>query len=224
MKIYLLHIDGRGPVFYSEGPESIAEVVNSAPERGLRGRIERKYRDLQLAIRESEQGVGARMRRAWEWLHRRTSPDESLLRHLRSATAIEIFHPATITQEETRAAWGKYLASRQRRHIWWFIINFLISPLTILLVPIPGPNIIGYWFVYRAVCHFLALLGIRQATSGQITTAFYSSSALDTELTESPDERTARIAAMFGLKDLDGFIKRNTVSREGTRGTPLPVQ
>lgn len=223
VRIYLLQVNKEGPIFYSEGLEGVAENMDAAPERGVRAWLERKYKGLQSAILESEQGVGGHMRRAWEWLHRRTSPDESLLRSLRSANTIEIFHPTTMTPEETRTVWLQYLASRNRRHIWWFIINFIISPLTLLLAPIPGPNIIGYWFVYRAVCHMLALLGVRRARSRQVVTTFHPSSALDEARAESSDQRVARIATIFGLKNLESFIEHTTTQQEGPRNTPLAV-
>lgn len=224
MKIYLLEMSAQGPVFYSEGPESDTESAGATtPERGVRAWVERKYKNLQLAILESEEGIGAHMRRIWEWLHRRTSPDESLLRQLRGANTIQIFHPTMMTPEQTRTFWLRYLAHRQRRHIWWFIINTLISPLTVLLAPLPGPNVIGYWFVYRAVCHLLALLGVRRACSQQVVTSFHAASALDEVRSESSDQRIARLTTVFGLKNLESFIKRTTTQQEGTRAAPLAV-
>ncbi|MEJ7711591.1 MAG: hypothetical protein WKF84_17425 [Pyrinomonadaceae bacterium] len=41
-----------------------------------------------------------------------------------------------------------------------------MAPIPLVLAPVPGPNVIGYWFWYRAICHALALMGIRRATCG----------------------------------------------------------
>jgi hypothetical protein len=35
--------------------------------------------------------------------------------------------------------------------------------VTAILVLLPGPNLIGYYFVYRAIGHFLSWRGARQA-------------------------------------------------------------
>jgi len=42
-------------------------------------------------------------------------------------------------------------------------VNTVISPVTLILTPIPGPNLLGYWIAYRAFCHLLAVLGARGA-------------------------------------------------------------
>lgn len=208
MKIYLLSLDEERCVFYSEGPETIAELETPAPRRGMRGWAERRYKSLQALLTESEKGVGLRVRRIWEWLQKRISPDEPMLRSLRGVPSIVMHHPLTFTEEETRSLWTVYLKGRQGRHTFWFVINALISPLTLLLAPLPGPNVIGYWFVYRSVCHLLARLGARNARSEQVATEFLSTNALDGSLGVADDERIASLSSSFGLNGLDEFVKR----------------
>jgi hypothetical protein len=224
VKIYLLNLDSGRCVFYSEGAEAVAEVEASAPRTGVRGWAERKYKSLQAILTESEQGVGLRVRRIWEWLQKRIPPDEPVLRSLRGVSAIELHHPLTLTTEETRSLWKNYLKNRQGRHTFWFIANALVSPLTLLLAPLPGPNIIGYWFVYRAVCHLLARLGARNARSEQVETEFISTDALDGSFGAADDERIASLSSSFGLNGLDAFIKRIAAKKAGARRkTPLAV-
>ena len=224
MKIYLLSMDGGRCVFYSEGPEAVAEIEGAEPRRGMRGWAERKYKSLQAVLNESEKGVGLRVRRAWEWLQKRIPPDEPLLRSLRGARAVTLHHSPSITEEEVRALWQGYLKSRQGRHMFWFIMNALVSPLTLLLAPLPGPNVIGYWFVYRAVCHWLARLGARNARSEQFTTELLSTAALDGSFDAKDDERIASLSSSFGLQGLDDFLKRITAKKASARRkTPLAV-
>ncbi|MFN2453540.1 MAG: hypothetical protein ABR577_04905 [Pyrinomonadaceae bacterium] len=213
MKIYLLRFDDERWLFYSEEREAIdAEKEPRAPRRGLRGLIERKQKNLQAMLTESESGVGLHMRRLWEWLHERTHPDEALLRRLRNISAPTIHYPLTLTEEAARALWTHYLKNRFRRHLLWLIINATVVPVTLLLTPLPGPNLIGYWFVYRAVCHLLALYGLRRAGREQPATQFLSTSALDA-CVGIDEEQAAQLAAGFGLKHLDSFIKRATNKR-----------
>ena len=83
-----------------------------------------------------------------------------------------------------------------------------ISPLTVLLVPVPGPNVIGFWFVYRTVCHTLALLGIHRASGPRVTTAFRPSADLDEAPGEGVRSRATRLAASHGLTGLGAFLGR----------------
>lgn len=224
MKIYLLSVDGGRCVFYSEGPEVVAETEIAVPRQGMRGWAERKYQSLQAVLNESEKGVGLRVRRVWEWLQKRIPPDEPVLRSLRGARAIVLYHPSTFTEEEVRSLWQEYLKSRQGRHMFWFIMNALVSPLTLLLAPVPGPNVIGYWFVYRAVCHWLARLGARGARSEGVTTEFLSTTALDGSFDAKDDERIASLSSSFGLQGLDDFLKRITAKKASARRkAPLAV-
>lgn len=224
MKIYLLLLDDERCVFYSEGPETIAEDERSAtPRAGFRGWVEQKYKNLQLTINGAEGGVGLHMRRAWEWLQKRTAPDEALLRSLRNASEINIYHPSSVSEDEARLLWANYLSNRRRRHTLWLAVNALISPLTVLLAPLPGPNIIGYWFLYRAICHLLARLGVRRAESDKVETNLHSSEALNLTPGTLTGEGLARIAEQFELKNLDAFIKRVAGKNGDTHGTRLAI-
>ena len=215
MKVYLLPLEDDEALFYSEGPEVVAaeEVEVAAPRGGVRGWAEQKYKSLQSVLNESERGVGLRVRRTWEWLQKRTAPDEPLLRSLRGAKAIELIHPAFLDKDAASERWNDYLASRGRRHLFWLIINAVVSPLTLLLAPLPGPNLIGYWFVYRAICHLLARLGSRRARSGEVATDFVASSELDETFAAAADERIARVEASLGLQGLGAYLERATAKR-----------
>jgi hypothetical protein len=213
LKIYLLSLDDERCVFYSEGPEIIADaaVVAVVPRTGLRGWVERKYKSLQMVLTESEKGVGLRVRRIWEWLQLRTYVDEPLLRSLRGVRGLELNHPPSLTEDETHRIWKEYLKSRQGRHAFWFVINTLVSPLTLLLAPLPGPNLIGYWFVYRAVCHWLARLGARQARKNEgVETTFQRTEALDGSFGGADEERIACLSSTLSLQGLGAFIERAT--------------
>ena len=213
MKVYWLNLDGEHPVFYSESLPTEADeaaqaaVANGSLREGLRSWAVVRYKSLQKVLHESESGFGLRMRRAWEWLQNQISPHEALPRSLRLATTIELYHPARVSEEKAKDAWAHYLAARWRYHLLWFTVNALIAPLTILLMWVPGPNVIGYWFVYRAVCHALAMMGLRRARSGEIETHFHSSEMLG-ETPLGTDEEITLLAAKLELNELGAFIKR----------------
>lgn len=221
MKVYLLPLGDEECLFYSEGPELMNEGEVSAPREGVRGWAERKYKSLQAVLTESESGVGLRVRRAWEWLQKRTAPDEPLLRSLRGARSIELLHPSSLSEDEVCEHWKCYLKSRKRRHTFWLVVNAVFSPVTVLLAPVPGPNVIGYWFVYRAVCHLLARLGIRRTLGGEIPTELVASSELDGTFAAANDERIADVEASFGLKGLGAYLQRVIGKRNDERAARL---
>jgi len=211
MNFYLLRLDDERCIFYSEAPETGDVAENCEPRSndsgGVRAYLERKYHSVRSVLTESESGVGLRMRRLWEWLHERTSPDESALRRLRHASQITVSYPSSVEEEAARALWMNYLASRGRRHLWWLSINALVAPvILLLLMPIPGPNVIGYWFVYRAVCHAFAWMGVRHAKTEECPTRFLSNTALDSIVGIDEEQRT-RLASILGLKHLAPFVK-----------------
>jgi hypothetical protein len=222
VKVYLLPMADEECLFYLEGAELAGEAEVAGPERGgVRGWAERKYKSLQVVLTESERGVGLRVRRAWEWLQKRTAPDEPLLRSLRGAESIELFYPSSLSAAAVRERWADYLTSRSHRHTFWLVINSIISPLTVVLAPVPGPNVIGYWFVYRAVCHLLARLGIRRALRGEVPTELSPSGLLDGTFAAATGERIASVEAGFDLKGLGLYLERATRERGGREAARL---
>jgi hypothetical protein len=142
-------------------------------------------------------------------LRRLERPDEPVLRALRSVNAIEVIHPARLSPRQAQRAWRHYLHHQGRWHTFWLGVNLLISPLTILLAILPGPNVIGYWFVYRAVCNGLAMLGARRGLAEKRATRFTPETLLDTSLSGPETEsRAARIAERWGVPGLREFLER----------------
>jgi hypothetical protein len=81
----------------------------------------------------------------------------------------------------------------------------LVAPLTVVLAPLPGPNLVGYWFVYRAVHHGLILTGLGRARRGLI------------DMTFRPDDTLDRPGAVERLvadpEDLGEFLARHEARR-----------
>jgi hypothetical protein len=217
VKVYLLPIGNERPVFYSEGPPR-ADGEAARPRRSLRRRLEERFLKSKQSLERSEGDVGSWLVQLWQWLHRHIGADEPLLRGLRGAGVIEVHHPASMPGPEARVAWEGYLTARWYHHLLWLTVNALLSPPSIVLMPVPGPNLIGYWFVYRAVCHTLALLGLRRAWGGRVETVYRPTEALDISLAEADDEDLARVAACCGLRRLAKFVTRVRSGR--TRARP----
>ncbi|MBV8315175.1 MAG: hypothetical protein JOZ53_09580 [Planctomycetaceae bacterium] len=177
MKVDLLLTgDGRRQ-FYGEVQESLGEA--DPPHQGLRSWLEREWERLATLWRHDDSRVMRALHRIWDWLNRWTDPDEVWLIRLRSAAAIEVRHPTTLTAADASLAWAEFLEGRKRRHLAWLVFYAATCPLTLLLVPLPGPNLIGYWCAYRAIRHLMVVLGLFRAGRGRVPTTFDPSEALD---------------------------------------------
>jgi hypothetical protein len=186
LKVYLLAVAPDRREFYGElvePPESEGEHEGQGQGGRHRWAV-RRLRLLEASWKQSE-GRGARVIRGlWSWLQRRAHPDEPLLARLRSAGAITVHHPASMDAEVAGVAWSRFLKGGRRRHLPWLIFDSLVAPLTIVLMPLPGPNLIGYWFLYRAIHQLLILTGLRRASRGAIETRFQPLEALDPPIAE----------------------------------------
>lgn len=210
MEIYLLKLDGGRTAFYTEARD-ISDSADAKAEP--RGWIERK----RLAWRENLRGeesngdsrfISGRVRRVWSWLQRHTFADEPLLRRLSRVESITLHHPAAMTAKDARRAWRDYLKRREARHFGRLILNSLIAPTTLLLAPLPGPNVIGYWFAYRAVCHWLALRGARRALKLERRKLSPRASEALNETVSASSESVKNIAVRHDLAELEQFVSR----------------
>jgi phosphatidylglycerophosphate synthase len=181
--------DGRSS-FLSAGP--IPREGQDAP----RSRAERCARGLQAGLLLSGKRLGPRLKRARDWLNSWGEADDTMLADLRRAEWLRVRHPADLDDEEAAQRWVDYLRERQRHHLARLFVNLLISPITVILAPLPGPNVVGYWFVYRAILHGMVLQGLRRATSKRsLSTRYEADAALDQPLASTTFDKLVRAAA-----------------------------
>jgi hypothetical protein len=206
VKVFLIALDHRQSFFYSEDDADDAPV--SSNRSGWRGWLERSSQRVTAALRHPQGGLLLALKRCWDWLQRRMHPDERLLAALRKARVIEIHHPASHSAEAVLAAWRAYLRRRVWRHLGWLVFDGLLAPLSVFLWVLPGPNVIGYWFAYRAVLHVLILLGIRRALRGRVETIVHPVAGLDHGGDDAGRHVVARAATQYELKGLHAFVAR----------------
>ncbi len=223
MKVFLLNVVGKSgktrSLFYADPHLDEHEEGHASahpPEKGLKGWAIARLRRLQDAWQHPNGRVWIWAHRIWDWLHSRTHPDEMLLARLRSARTIALHHPASIAAEKVHAAWNAFVRRGRKRHWFWFAVNLIISPLTVVLAPLPGPNLIGYWFAYRAVHHWLILVGLSHARRGSVEIVLDPTHELDQPIVlrhESPQRCLDQLSTL----DLDQDAVRNFLVRHGFR-------
>jgi hypothetical protein len=78
----------------------------------------------------------------------------------------------------------------------------------VIFAILPGPNLIGYWFAYRAIHHALVFWGIGRARRNTIPTELHPVMALDVPI-EDDESGKARHAALNGAGlNLDLHVRR----------------
>ena len=155
VKIYLLSIDRRRFFFYadeSEPPDDRRDG-DGPPGGGASGWLRDRWQRLQSVWGQSEARAVRWSRKAWDWMHSWAHPDEAMLSQLRSARRIELNYPAARRRRGPQAM-GRVPESPVVAPHPVDDRNGLVAPPALAtLWLLPGPNVIGYWFAYRAVHH-----------------------------------------------------------------------
>jgi hypothetical protein len=137
-----------------------------------------------------------------------------LLWRLRGERAATLVHPDTIDGAAALAIARAELSVDYARHRRWLIIDGLITVITgPLFFFVPGPNLISWYFSFRAVGHFFSMRGARQGLSVIAFTTRSSPhlSAVAAALDGDPAVRAAKVAeaaAALDLERLPHFIER----------------
>ena len=142
--------------------------------------------------------------------------EQRLLWQLRGKRAVLLVYPADITEAQARELLRRSLQRDWERHRFWLAIDGVGAAGSALLILVPGPNFVGYYFVFRIVGHYLSLRGARQGLK-IVTWATEASAPLATLRTmvgEAPDAREDRVrgvASALRLEHLESFFQRSAV-------------
>ena len=205
--MYLVPIGSGRFELYTEPADDATDPAAPREPLGFWGRTlrrlhERWHETARAAHAETGAGPPAgRLARMRDWLVRRIAEsiaEQRTLWSLRGVTAAAFVHPANLSTESAAAIRARLLAHARRHHGWWLIANLLGVAITAALILLPGPNLIGYYFVFRAIGHWLSWRGAGQALD-QIAWTPRPEEAL-TELGDlAPlprEERAGRVAAL----------------------------
>src|ERR1043165_5830199 len=112
---------------------------------------------------------GARRGRLQEWIMGWVAEriaEQRLLWNLRRERAVVAFHPQDLTFEQTLTLIHRMLQRDYERHRVWLVVDTLLLIGSIALILLPGPNIIGYYFAFRVLGHWLSIRGALQGLRG----------------------------------------------------------
>lgn len=95
-----------------------------------------------------------------------TVAEQRLLWHLRRQAAVTATHPSDLDGARAMAIVTATLRSDFEKHRRWLVIDSVLVGLSALLTLLPGPNLVGYYFAFRLVGHFLSMRGARHGLKG----------------------------------------------------------
>lgn len=227
MDVFLVPVAPDRYELYCEEPDEPETPVDAGASRpGLFRRLLLRFREqLAEAERVRRQGpqpgdarpslLGRMKARTLRWVAESIA-EQRLLWQLRGKDTVLLVYPADLTDPQARELLKRSLQRDWERHRFWLAIDGLGATGSALLILLPGPNFIGYYFVFRIVGHYLSLRGARQGLNAVTWTAEASVplATLRTMTTEPPDAREDRVrevASILRLEHLTSFFQRSAV-------------
>jgi hypothetical protein len=132
---------------------------------------------------------------------------------LRKASVATVVYPSAIDQAAAAATLNQILSRAQRFHGQRLILWALLFVLSGVLFFVPGPNIVAYFFGFRAFGHLQSWRGARNAATS-IAWTFQASddlAELATLIHQSHGSRASRVDAIarrLHLEHLAAFFER----------------
>lgn len=221
MEVFLVPVGAARYELYCEVPDE-PETPETAAQHGFFKRMIHRFRET-IAEAERERHKGRKDHEPGGWLSRvktrllrwvaESIAEQRLLWHLRRQDAAAFVYPDDIPEPAAVAERTRQLRADFEKHRFWLIIDSLGFITSGVLVLVPGPNILAYYFAFRIVGHFLSLRGARKGLT--IMNWRNESSAPLTELRRAldlgPDVREPRVRDIAGrlrLEHLATFFER----------------
>jgi hypothetical protein len=161
-------------------------------------------------------GLTSRLRaRGVRWVAERIA-EQRLLWKLRGQLRVRAYFPAGVETAAALATIRENLDRDADRHLRWLAVDLLALLFSLLLTPLPGPNVPGYYFTFRVVGHFLAVRGARHGLKVvswelQPSAPLGELAGLDDLPADVRASRVRAIAAELGLPRLARFFERTAV-------------
>lgn len=225
MNVYLVPVGASHHELYTE-VSSDAESIDEGDGRSWWSRQKQWFRralaDAEIERERRERGEPATGNRIARFVVGKIAEfvvELRLLWHLRGVEAATLVHPDDLHMSLALRQAREQFGLDVRRHWRWCLtdagIAAIVGPLFFF---VPGPNVIAYYFVFRAIGHFLAARGAQRGRDRikWRTEASAVLAQIRPALGLDPGERRARldaIAASLGLSKLALFVERVSKAR-----------
>jgi hypothetical protein len=224
MEVYLVPLGAGRYELYCEPSDDDDTAAGDDQAPGFFSRMRRRFTEMlraaELARARRARGEHDPIDTWWERTRARVLAkvadavaEQRLLWHLRHHSTARLYHPPDITGEQALAIMRAAMIRDRDRHFRWLLIDAVLMILCGALVIVPGPNVLGYYFAFRVVGHFLSWKGARQGLECVAWTAepCDALAELRVAITMAPAQRDARVdalAARLRLPRLALFVHR----------------
>ena len=226
MDVYLVPVGHERYELYCEVPdepddadgERPAGIVHRLKARftAMLAEAERERRRTHAERDAEERGAFARLKaRMMRWVAESIA-EQRLLWHLRRQAEACLYYPTDLEEVHATTTMRHQLIRDFDRHRFWLIIDSLLLVASALLVLVPGPNLVGYYFAFRTVGHFLSVRGARHGldvvrwTSQRSGPLAELRSAIDLD-GEARDRHVHDVANALKLEHLARFFERTAI-------------
>lgn len=229
MEVFLIPVGHGRHELYCEVREDGTERADDPPPAGRIGKIRARLREM-IADAEARSKAGdeaspPQPHESWmersrhqmfRWIAEKIA-EQRLLWHLRRQDQATLVYPEDMRDTDALRVLCRSLERDLSRHRRWLVIDSLLFVASGLLVLLPGPNVVAYYFLFRLVGHYLSMQGARQGLQ-QVSWQTRASAALQ-ELgraaTLDPSargERVQHVATELQLQHLVQFFERTAVT------------
>lgn len=225
MDVFLVPVAIQDHELYCEVPD--APLDEERPSGGLFRSLIQRFREM-LAAAERErkarlsgqavqepQGWWARIKsRTLRWAAESIA-EQRLLWHLRTCARASLGYPSDLSDSAAAETMRVKLSRDYEKHRRWFILDVLAFIGSGLLMLVPGPNVLAYYFAFRLVGHFLSMRGARHGLDVTDWRLAPSDDLREIRALVDPDvpDRRARLRAIESRLHLDhlvSFVERMT--------------
>jgi hypothetical protein len=219
MVVYLVPTGRSRCELYSETPD---ESLHLPDERA--GRLQRWMHAISVqwhavveqARRGHSPGRFARWRDRLVCKLAESIAEQRTLWSLRTCSSASLQHPAGLPKDAAKRILDDLLAHARRHHGRWLLADLVLMLAAVVLTLVPGPNLLGFYFLFRVIGHLQSWRGARQAID-KVTWSFEPSAELDELMTLVDVPRAARasrvadVARRLNLPRLTAFFERVAV-------------
>ncbi len=226
MEVFIIPVALDRYELYCEVPDDSA--LDDAPTTGILGRLGHRFRAMVHAAEARQHAhptAPVEPERWWRrvqdrivaWVAERIA-EQRLLWNLRRQTSATAVHPEDLTFEEAMRLIRRTLERDYERHRVWLVVDTLGLVASGLVMLVPGPNLIAYYFAFRVVGHWLSMRGASQGLARVEWTSKPCPplTELRRVVTLEPavrDRHVHDIAARLRLPQLPTFLERIAISR-----------
>ena len=226
MEVFLIPVGADRYQLYCEVPEEDPSGATPDHDRGFFRGLVRKFRDTLNRIerdrrRHEDEGDGdhgwfERLKRRSLRIVAESIAEQRLLWHMRRQDAACAVHPQDLDADMAMDLVRRAMQTDFEKHRRWLVIDGVLVALSALLILVPGPNVLGYYFAFRLVGHYFSMRGARQALDRVAWTTRGDEALSDLRplVAVDPDTRRGQVDAIAGrleLTDLGRFFDRVAV-------------